>query len=58
MIAKNLNLAPDQHTEEIFKQILGSVQSVVQGLGDLRNKLGDATEKTRLDQSLIRGMLN
>ncbi len=37
-----LNLAPDNHTEQIFKQILGSCQSVVNALGSLRNKLGDA----------------
>ncbi|TYB89573.1 abortive infection family protein [Oceaniovalibus sp. ACAM 378] len=40
--AKVLNLAPDDHTEQIFKQILGSCQSVVSALGALRNKLGDA----------------
>ena len=37
-----LNLAPDQYTEEIFKRILGSCQSVVEGLGTMRNKLSDA----------------
>ena len=37
-----LNLAPSQHTEDVFKQILGGAHSVVQGLGSLRNKLGDA----------------
>lgn len=37
-----LNLAPDNHTEQIFKQILGSCQSVVSSLGSLRNKLSDA----------------
>lgn len=41
-VAKNLNLAPDAHTEEVFKRILGSCQSVVESLGTLRNKLGDA----------------
>lgn len=43
--AKSLNLAPDQHTEPIFKQILGSCSSVVQSLGNLRNKTGDAHGK-------------
>ncbi|MCZ8518903.1 abortive infection family protein [Paenibacillus caseinilyticus] len=37
-----LNLSPDGHTEQIFKQILGGCASVVQGLGSLRNKFGDA----------------
>lgn len=41
-LAKILNLAPDDHTEQLFKQILGSCQSVVESLGALRNKLGDA----------------
>lgn len=41
-LAKVLKLAPDDHTEQIFKQILGSCQSVVESLGSLRNKLGDA----------------
>lgn len=41
-LAKTLKLAPDDHTEQIFKQILGSCQSVVESLGALRNKLSDA----------------
>ena len=41
-LAKVLKLAPDDHTEQIFKQILGSCQSIVESLGSLRNKLGDA----------------
>ena len=38
--SKELNISPSQHTEEIFKQILGGVTSVVIGLGSLRNRLG------------------
>lgn len=41
-LSKVLKLAPDDHTEQIFKQILGSCQSVVESLGALRNKLSDA----------------
>jgi len=41
-LAAVLNLAPDQHTEKVFKQILGSCQSIVESLGSVRNKLGDA----------------
>lgn len=41
-LAKALKLAPDDHSEQVFKQILGSCQSVVESLGALRNKLGDA----------------
>ena len=44
-VAKNLNLSPSQHTEQIFKQILGGCHSVIQGVGSLRNKLGDAHGK-------------
>lgn len=40
--AASVNLAPSQHTEQVFKQILGGCQSVVEGLGAMRNKLGDA----------------
>jgi len=45
LTAEKLNLAPDQHTEQIFKQILGGCQSVVEGLGSLRNKLSDSHGK-------------
>ncbi|MEY3498361.1 MAG: hypothetical protein RL308_30 [Bacteroidota bacterium] len=46
-VAKSLNLAPEQHQEQIFKQILGGAISVVTGLGALRNKLGDAHGKSK-----------
>jgi len=42
VVAKNMKLSPSQHTEKAFKQILGGCSSVVEGLGSLRNKLGDA----------------
>jgi hypothetical protein len=45
LTADKLNLAPDQHTEQIFKQILGGCQSVIVGLGALRNKLSDSHGK-------------
>jgi hypothetical protein len=41
-LAKCLKLAPDEHSEQVFKQILGSCQSIVESLGAIRNKLGDA----------------
>ena len=40
--AKILKLAPSQHQEEVFKTILGNCQSIVQSIGSLRNKGGDA----------------
>jgi len=41
-LAKILRLAPDDHTEQTFKQLLGSCQQIVELLGSLRSKLGDA----------------
>lgn len=41
-VSKELNLSSDQHSEAIFKQILGGCSAVVNGLGTLRNRLGDA----------------
>lgn len=41
-LSKALQLAPDDHSEQVFKQILGNCQSIVEALGALRNKLGDA----------------
>jgi hypothetical protein len=40
--AELLNLAPDQHQEQLFKSILGSCQNIVASLGAVRNKIGDA----------------
>jgi hypothetical protein len=42
MTAKSLKLAPEQHSEEAIKSILGGVITVVNGLGTLRNKLSDS----------------
>lgn len=47
-VAKSLNLAPEQHQEQIFKQILGGANGVVSGLCSLRNKLGDAHGKGKI----------
>jgi hypothetical protein len=41
-LAKVLNLAPDDHSEAVFKAILGSCQNIVESLGSLRNKISDA----------------
>lgn len=42
MAAKSLKLAPEQHSEEAIKAILGGVMTVVNGLGTLRNRLSDS----------------
>jgi len=41
-VQTELGLAPEQQQEQIFKQILGGCSGVVNGLGTMRNKLGDA----------------
>ena len=45
LTSKQLNLSPSQHTELVFKQILGGCHSVVEGLGALRNRHSDAHGK-------------
>lgn len=42
MAARALNLAPDQHSEEPIKAILGSAMTLVNGIGTLRNRLSDS----------------
>jgi len=44
--SKALNLAPEQYQDQIFKQIHSGAFGVVQGLGTLRNRLGDANGKS------------
>ena len=47
--AEALNLAPSQHTEPIVRRVLGGCTSVVEGIGAMRNKLGDAHGKGQAD---------
>jgi hypothetical protein len=42
LVSIELSLSPSQYTEEVFKQILGGCSTIVNGLGTLRNRLGDA----------------
>lgn len=42
LTADSLNLSPAQHTEQLFRQILGGCQTVVEGLGAMRNRHSDA----------------
>lgn len=48
LVAKELNLSPDQYSEAVFKQILGGCSAIVSGLGTLRNRLGDAHGQGRV----------
>lgn len=43
--AAKLTLAPSQHTEQVFKQVLGGCHAVVEGIGAVRNRLSDAHGK-------------
>jgi hypothetical protein len=43
--AAALTLAPSQHTEQVFKQILGGCATVVNSLAGIRNRLSDAHGK-------------
>lgn len=45
LVQKELRLAPEDHQEQIFKQILSGCSGVVNGLGAVRNRLGDAHGK-------------
>lgn len=47
LATNELHIAPSQQTEPIMRQILGGCQSIVEGVGALRNRLGDAHGKGR-----------
>lgn len=44
-VGKALNLSPDGHNEQVFKQILTGITSIIQGFSSLRNSYGDAHGK-------------
>lgn len=43
--AERLNIAPTQHTEKVFKQILGGCTAVIERLAAVRNRLSDSHGK-------------
>lgn len=45
--AATLNLAPNQHSQKVFKQILGGCASAIYGIGELRNKESDGHGKPK-----------
>lgn len=47
-VSERLNIAPSQHTEDVFKQILWGCTAAVEGLGTLRNRLSDAHGKGKI----------
>lgn len=46
-VSKALKLAPSQYTDDQLRRILGGVTTVVEGLGSLRNRDGDAHGRGR-----------
>lgn len=40
-VSKELNLSPDQHTEQVFKQVLGGASAIVGGMAAVANEYGD-----------------
>lgn len=42
LTAEQLRLSPGQHSEPVFRQILGGCTGVVEGLGSIRNRHSDA----------------
>lgn len=46
LTSKSLNLAPENHGEDVFKQILGGLLTTVYGFASLRNKFSDAHGQT------------
>jgi len=47
LTAETLQLAPDPKTETVFQSVLSGCTDVVEGIGSMRNKLGDAHGKGR-----------
>lgn len=47
LVREALLLAPNQHEEEVFRQILGGCTSIVEGIGTLRNRLSDSHGRGR-----------
>ena len=48
LVSVNLDIAPSQQTADILRKVFGSCQAIVEGLGALRNKLGDAHGRSGL----------
>jgi len=46
-VAKCLNLSPSNYTDDSFKKILGGGYTIVFGIANLRNQLGDAHGKKK-----------
>lgn len=51
VLAKELKIAPSLQSEQSFKRIFGGCQSIIQGIGELRNELSDAHGKGRANEA-------
>ncbi len=47
LTSEKLNLLPSQHDEDAFRRILGNCQAVVDGIANVRNRVGDAHGRGR-----------
>lgn len=47
LTSEQLNLLPSQHDEDVFRRILGNCQAVVDGIANVRNRVGDAHGRGR-----------
>jgi hypothetical protein len=52
--AASLGIAPTQNTDPLFKSVFGASQTIVNRVGEMRNKLGDAHGKANLDRLVPR----
>ncbi len=52
LLANELKIAPNQQSEQALKRIFGSCQSIVDGVGTLRNQLGDAHGQGKANMEL------
>ncbi len=53
-VASKLNLSPGSHSEQLFKQILGSCQNIVESLGAIRNRHSDSHGQTKTYTPAVR----
>lgn len=47
LTSEQLNLLPSQHDDEAFRRILGNCQAVVDGIANIRNRVGDAHGRSK-----------
>ena len=47
LTSEQLNLLPSQHDDDAFRRILGNCQAVVDGIANVRNRVGDAHGRGR-----------